>query len=222
MRFSGLGHFIFSIDNHPLWIIEADGEYTKPALVNRLPVAIGQRYSVIVTADQPVSNYWIRATLEEGCLLTNDVTINVNSAINYTATGILRYDGATETLPTTTESTDVVQPCLGLPPNFLKLFYPRAVPTPVANTITLNFTLRPDPTDNVVHAFVNNSTYVPDFANPTLEKLVNGKVPVAQLPASENIYTLDVVNGVYDIYVLSKLFSQILFKMILINMNKLI
>ncbi|KAG6850147.1 hypothetical protein C0991_010707, partial [Blastosporella zonata] len=42
-------------------IIEADGEYVNPVRVDSVWIHAGQRYSVVVKADQPPLNYWIRA-----------------------------------------------------------------------------------------------------------------------------------------------------------------
>ncbi|RIA82765.1 Multicopper oxidase [Glomus cerebriforme] len=202
MNTSGLTHFIFSIDNHPLKIIEADGEYSQPVTVNKLPVAIGQRYSVIVEANQQVDNYWIRATIDNRCLLTNDSTVNVNSAINYNVTGILRYEGAPITYPTTTEYPDAVRICLGLAPNFLKSLYPRSIPGPATDRIVLNLTMGIDE-NNVGRAYVNNSTYVVDETHPTIEKLLTNRMTINQLPTQQNIYSYDNLNGVADFYVLN-------------------
>lgn len=38
-------------------VIEADGVETKPVTVDQLTIFAGQRYSVVVTADQKVGNY---------------------------------------------------------------------------------------------------------------------------------------------------------------------
>jgi iron transport multicopper oxidase len=54
-------NFVFSIDSHNLTVIEADGELTQPLLVDSLQILAGQRYSVVLVANQPVDNYWIRA-----------------------------------------------------------------------------------------------------------------------------------------------------------------
>ncbi|KAG6853590.1 hypothetical protein C0991_002996 [Blastosporella zonata] len=51
----------FTIHNHKMTVIEADGEYTEKLVVDSMEVWAGQRYSVIVTADQKIDNYWIRA-----------------------------------------------------------------------------------------------------------------------------------------------------------------
>ncbi|KAI0051892.1 multicopper oxidase [Auriscalpium vulgare] len=53
--------FTFSIDQHKLTVIEADGQNTKPLLVDNVLVLAGQRYSVVMKADQPIANYWIRS-----------------------------------------------------------------------------------------------------------------------------------------------------------------
>ncbi|KIK78247.1 laccase [Paxillus rubicundulus Ve08.2h10] len=53
--------FNFTIDGHRMTVIEVDGNEVLPVEVDSLPVLPGQRYSVVVTANQPVANYWIRA-----------------------------------------------------------------------------------------------------------------------------------------------------------------
>ncbi|KAG6856915.1 hypothetical protein H0H87_012165 [Tephrocybe sp. NHM501043] len=53
--------FNFTIHNHTMKIIEADGRRTYPLTVDSLWVYAGQRYSVVVKASQAVDNYWIRA-----------------------------------------------------------------------------------------------------------------------------------------------------------------
>ena len=39
----------FSIDNHTLNVIEADGVNTKPLVVDSIPIFAGQRYSFVVS-----------------------------------------------------------------------------------------------------------------------------------------------------------------------------
>ncbi|THH10066.1 hypothetical protein EW146_g8484 [Bondarzewia mesenterica] len=77
-------NYQFSIDNHRLTIIEADGVLTEPLVVDELRIFAGQRYSVILNADQLIGNYWIRAIPSVGDAST---TGGLNSAI-------LRYSGA--------------------------------------------------------------------------------------------------------------------------------
>lgn len=49
--------YTFSIDGHSLTIIEADGVETQPLTVDSLNIFAAQRYSVVVTMNQPVDNY---------------------------------------------------------------------------------------------------------------------------------------------------------------------
>jgi len=61
---------------------------------------VGQRYSFILNATQPVDNYWVRALPNNGLNgLARGFTNGTNSAI-------LRYAGATEADPTTSQPTN--------------------------------------------------------------------------------------------------------------------
>ncbi|THH12095.1 hypothetical protein EW145_g227 [Phellinidium pouzarii] len=88
--------FTFSIDGHNMTIIEADGVETEPVTVDSLVIYAAQRYSVVVTADQAVDNYWIRADPSVG---TTGFANGINSAI-------LRYTGADNVDPSTNQTTD--------------------------------------------------------------------------------------------------------------------
>lgn len=47
----------FSIANHKLTIVEADGEYTKPFTTDRVMLGPGHTLNVLVTADQKIGKY---------------------------------------------------------------------------------------------------------------------------------------------------------------------
>ena len=81
------------MDGHNMTIIEADGIEVEPVVVDSLPIFAGQRYSVVVTANQPVGNYWIRAFPDNGPQTFDG---GLNSAI-------LRYAGAPTSDPTTNQ-----------------------------------------------------------------------------------------------------------------------
>ncbi|KAG6908921.1 hypothetical protein DXG01_002802 [Tephrocybe rancida] len=84
-------NFTFSIDQHNMTIIEADGENTTPLVVDQLQIFAGQRYSVVITTNQPVGNYWIRANPDARALPGFDGGRN---------SAILRYLGASNRDPT--------------------------------------------------------------------------------------------------------------------------
>ncbi|KAG1895235.1 laccase [Suillus fuscotomentosus] len=83
--------FHFSIDGHNLTVIEADGQLTEPLVVDELRIFAGQRYSVVLVADKPVDNYWMRS-------LPNLTKASYEGGMN---SAILRYQGAPIADPTT-------------------------------------------------------------------------------------------------------------------------
>lgn len=92
-------NFMVSLDNHNFTVIAADFVPIEPYNASWLFVAIGQRYDVIIDADQDIENYWFRVqtseTLDPGC------GINLN---NGNIKAIFRYEGAEENNPTTQAS----------------------------------------------------------------------------------------------------------------------
>ncbi|KAF0700358.1 Aste57867_9108 [Aphanomyces stellatus] len=52
----------FRIPNHTLTVIEIEGTWVEPIDVDVVEVLPGQRLSVLLTADQPVDNYWMQTT----------------------------------------------------------------------------------------------------------------------------------------------------------------
>lgn len=94
---SGGTHFIFSIDNHTMTVIENDLVPIEPYNTTALSIGIGQRYMVVVEADQEPGDYWIRTHPATGCngfnatLPCNGVFSATCSPFNVT-TGIIRYN----------------------------------------------------------------------------------------------------------------------------------
>ena len=69
MNRSTLISYCFSIDNHTIEIVELDGVEVEPMPFQGVDINIGQRYSVIVRANQTVGNFYMRATLQKTCFL---------------------------------------------------------------------------------------------------------------------------------------------------------
>ncbi|CDO69696.1 Laccase [Trametes cinnabarina] len=90
-------NFMFSIDGHPMTIIEADGQNTQPHTVDKLQIFASQRYSFVLNANQTVGNYWIRASPDR---IINDAT-GFENGIN---SAILRYKGAPHEEPSSKQS----------------------------------------------------------------------------------------------------------------------
>ncbi|KAF9930604.1 hypothetical protein FBU30_000307 [Linnemannia zychae] len=85
--------FKVSVDEHELTVIEADGVDMMPVTVQRVPIHVAQRYSVLLTANRynnnPGSdtnnNFWIRAEMNTNCFNVE------NPALNPSIKAILRY-----------------------------------------------------------------------------------------------------------------------------------
>ncbi|EAU89184.2 laccase-1 [Coprinopsis cinerea okayama7 len=100
INISAYGSFEFSIENHPVTIIEVDGINHVPKTVGGFEIFAGQRYSVVLNANQPVRNYWIRAPMDVKGDSDND---NLDDELIY---AVLHYDGAPNADPTTRADRD--------------------------------------------------------------------------------------------------------------------
>ena len=56
----------FSVDEHPLTVIEADGALIEPTVVAGVTLAVAQRYSVLLTTGETGGAFWMRSTLSLG------------------------------------------------------------------------------------------------------------------------------------------------------------
>ncbi|KAJ3064087.1 hypothetical protein HDU99_004587 [Rhizoclosmatium hyalinum] len=97
-------HYTFSIDGHNLTVIEQDGVYTDPTVVNEISIHTAQRYSFILTANAAASNYWIRAVMFDTWTPT---PTNLNG-LNMDVRAILSYSTVKAATPITRKQAAVV------------------------------------------------------------------------------------------------------------------
>ncbi|XP_064643031.1 uncharacterized protein LOC135497216 [Lineus longissimus] len=92
--------FRVSIDQHELTVVATDGYDVDPMPVESLIINPGERYDVMITADQPVQNYMVRAQ-----------TLEVD--VEHVAEAILNYDGVDPVHEPTTKKRDCTgsKPC---------------------------------------------------------------------------------------------------------------
>ncbi|EIM92984.1 laccase subfamily 2 [Stereum hirsutum FP-91666 SS1] len=169
--------FTFSIDGHNLTVIEVDGMAVQPMTVDKLDLLAGQRYSVILVADQAVDNYWINAPYVGGSPARN---LNQNSTLSR---AILRYAGANETDPVTPMTDGPADGVVLLESNLHPLV---ATPPP---TPDLNFTFNLDVVTGKAIWNVNNVSYLPPDT-PTLVKILAGANDSSAFNATENTFIL--------------------------------
>jgi iron transport multicopper oxidase len=74
---SSMAVFHFAIEGHKMHIVETDGiTLDGTTVVDTIRLNAGQRYSVIVKADQEPRNYWIRAKMDENIYPEGTVSPN--------------------------------------------------------------------------------------------------------------------------------------------------
>lgn len=74
----------FYIDGHKFQVISADYVPIVPYETDILNINIGQRYEIVVTADQTPGNYWMRFDNQQACASTTQ---------SYDIKGIINYSG---------------------------------------------------------------------------------------------------------------------------------
>ncbi|CAB4495419.1 unnamed protein product [Rhizophagus irregularis] len=180
---SAFSAFFFSIDKHDMEVIEADGLYTKRNKIHRLPINVAQRYSVIVTANQPVDNYIMRSEFQK--------TINLPNI-----KAIVHYEGAPDDPePKDNPWSDSLTEYVDLDHKTLQPLEEEKIPES-----TKKFEFKIDFHKNstgVVKAFLNNSSYIPDINFPTLDKIFKKK---SFNETSANAYIFDKDGEVVDMY----------------------
>ncbi|KAI3392408.1 hypothetical protein diail_5735 [Diaporthe ilicicola] len=136
-------HYVVSIDNHTMTVIENDLVPIQPYQTTALNIGIGQRYMVVVEADQQPGDYWIRTHPATGCngfnqtLPCNGTFTETCSPFNVT-TGIIRYNtssGPDNDLPTS-QPWDYQHNCIDEPYGSLQPIVPWAIDHHPANEIT--------------------------------------------------------------------------------------
>ncbi|KIL62859.1 multicopper oxidase [Amanita muscaria Koide BX008] len=169
-------NYTFSIDDHTMTVIEADGISTNPVTVNAIQIFVGQRYSFVLTTNQPVNNYWIRANPNVGM---TGFANGLNSAI-------LRYAGAPLADPTTNQGTTTN---LLAETSLSPLLNPGApgAPTQGGADINFNFDIEFNITDS--RYLVNGATFIPP-TTPVLLQILSGAKTAQNLLSPGSVYVL--------------------------------
>jgi FtsP/CotA-like multicopper oxidase with cupredoxin domain len=174
---TGINQYIHvSLDGHPFTVVAADFVPIKPYTTSSLVIAVGQRYEVIINANQPSGNYWFRTGTGGGqCDGPNTKAINGD-----TQGSIFTYAGAPAGNPTSTASnltTGCIEETQIVP------YVSTTVPAPGTPT-ELDLTLD---TSAGVFWKVNGEAISISWLTPSLSYVVNGTYT---LPASDNGLTI--------------------------------
>ncbi|KAF9436682.1 hypothetical protein BGZ76_003283 [Entomortierella beljakovae] len=181
--------FHFSIDNHTLTVIEADGVDMNPVDVQRIPIHVAQRYSVLVHANQTVGNYWIRALMNTNCFNVD------NPALNPNVMAVVHYDGASKSQVANSkdwESNTWFPHCIDLTSDMLKPVLELDAPEADIQ-IRLDISFQTITQSHINMGYMNETSWVPLKNDATLFQANKG---VSLFDASQFIVTLDTTQTV--------------------------
>jgi len=178
--------FTVSLVGHNFTVIATDMVPVQPTIRKSLFMAVGQRYDVIVTADQPVDNYWLNVTLE--------ANNNCGRSRNPYPAGIIHYEGASPTALPTNRGTPIVATCTGetgftpvvprnIPPN---LFRPSDI---ASNTLPIGLNIVNHTTKGQIFSWhVKDTPISVEWGHPVLEYILEGNY---SFPAAINLIQLN-------------------------------
>ncbi|KAF2468474.1 uncharacterized protein BDR25DRAFT_231537 [Lindgomyces ingoldianus] len=153
----------FYIDGHTLEVINMDFTAIQPYTTDILNINIGQRYMVLVKANQPSGSYWLRADNQNGCAITTQGT---------DIKGIVRYVDALAVTPTSTSySYNTSEGCVDEP-------YASLVPIAQLNATNQDLEFEYDITvkgdsKNLFRWYLNSTTFMSNYSDPTLLHLLS-------------------------------------------------
>ncbi|KAI5474342.1 multicopper oxidase [Pseudohyphozyma bogoriensis] len=162
LRLSNTGSFAatrFSVDDHTLTVVEADGTPVEPYVVSGLTIDVAQRYSVLLTTNQTAGAYWMRSALQQTQFTYTE------PEFDGTALGIVRYGVANDTVPTASKnatSTVITTSGGNVTDLSTALLAPADAAAAPASNLTLYYTMSMQ-TNSVgqYRATVNSSTWTP-------------------------------------------------------------
>ncbi|KAF3021461.1 hypothetical protein E8E14_008956 [Neopestalotiopsis sp. 37M] len=153
--------FRFSIDGHKLTVISADLVPLKPYVTDSINVGMGQRYDVIVTANQKPGNYWLRSIPQTACSAANLQTLNIK--------GIFNYDSVDVKTPKSTTSVSSRDDCED-EDDLVPYVALNANQSEAQNVFDFGI----DTSSGIFRWTINGSPFQTDWDEPTLQQVIDG------------------------------------------------
>ncbi|KAL2883726.1 hypothetical protein SGCOL_000873 [Colletotrichum sp. CLE4] len=175
-----------TIDDHPLQIVEIDGVEVAPIATSRVYMNPGQRYSVLVHANQTAGNYLIRADAAVRCfhMSHKNHKAGMMHGSPFGATAILSYDETDLGVPPVGKAWDLnanSNPGVGKEPWGDRCEdLPHSLPKPVRSRPAYEvgdrnyhyFTFKQERVNDVVRTHVNDTLYTPLTDDASLWKVM--------------------------------------------------
>ncbi|KAJ4316068.1 hypothetical protein N0V94_005626 [Neodidymelliopsis sp. IMI 364377] len=172
--------FKLSLDNHTMTVIAMDFVPVVPFQVDVLDITMGQRYDVIIEANQTATDYWLRAIPQASCS-ENDNTNDIRA--------VVRYSSSSTADPTTTawNQTDA---CVDVAYASLVPHVSHTVISPALQTPDLTTTLAFG-TNGLTSWKIGLDSMKVIWNNPSLLQIAEGN---ATWESAENAYLLPTAN----------------------------
>jgi FtsP/CotA-like multicopper oxidase with cupredoxin domain len=173
-----------SLDNHTFTVVGADFNPIIPYNTTNITMAIGQRYDVIINANQPSDSYWFRVS---SGLIGCDGGINPNVTV---AKAVFQYTTSGKNIPTSQGITNPTG-CYDEPP--FQMYRAQTVPPKSPNELLVNF----GPSNTVPQVFwwtINGNAL---FANWTYPLLAMVRDHNANYPARANVQNVSNTGWTY-------------------------
>ncbi|KAG7069716.1 multicopper oxidase [Colletotrichum scovillei] len=175
-----------TVDDHPLQIVEIDGVEVAPIATSRVYMNPGQRYSVLVHANQTAGNYLIRADAAVRCfhMSHKNHKAGMMHGTPFGATAILSYDETDLGVPPIGKAWDLnanSNPGVGKEPWGDRCEdLPHNLPKPVRSRPAYDvgdrnyhyFTFKQERVNDVVRTHVNDTLYTPLTDDASLWKVM--------------------------------------------------
>ncbi|KAI1105160.1 Cupredoxin [Jackrogersella minutella] len=188
----------FSVDNHTLSIVELDGVEIEPIPTRGVYLNLGQRVSVILTANQTAGSYYMRASMPRTCFLPYSTYTSAGLEDGgYSVKGVLSYENEKKGNGSEVSSTTAPEP-IGVAGNTTNPYgvennglrgdvwegcddMPFDMPVPMrrqpavniseANTHYIEYAFRQ--AQEINRVFINKTSYSPLSDNATLWKALD-------------------------------------------------
>ncbi|KAI3316497.1 multicopper oxidase [Xylariaceae sp. AK1471] len=155
-------HFKFSIDNHTMTVIASDLVPIEPYNTTILNIGMGQRYDIVVTADQAsvADDFWIRAIPQAACS-ENDNSDDIKGIVTYADSPSTPMTSGWDYTDGCDDETDNIVPYIS------KTVGDADYDTSEDAEVTL--------TNSLFKWTLNSTSMVVDWENPTLSQVVDGE-----------------------------------------------
>lgn len=174
----------FSIDNHTLTVIANDFVPIVPYQTNSVLIGMGQRYDVIVEANAPPGDYWLRSNFEQYCMP------NIAGPNNITA--IVRYNNDSTAMPPSSSVNGAVLGldfCVDEQRTNLEPWVSVDLDMSKVKAGIQTQQIAPEWVDNgkYLRWSINGGTYMwVDWTNPALQGVISGNL--SAIPVRDNVF----------------------------------